>query len=90
MHAQTTAVALFNVEIEGEVYKEGSSHPWRGGTHTAIVAAESPAQAIIEVLEGLGAHGTVESEGGDMEWTAFDSERELRIRVRPVDATEEL
>lgn len=82
--------SLFDVVAEGEFYKQGSSYPWRGGTHTAVVAADSPAEAIIEVLEGLGNHGRIESEGGDTEWTVFDSERELVFRVSPVpDATKD-
>lgn len=74
---------LFDVEVTGEWYKEGSSDPWRGGTYTAVVAADSPAEAIIEVLDGLGRQGHIESESGDTDWTMFASERELAIRVKP-------
>jgi hypothetical protein len=72
----------FEVEVWGESYREGSSYPWRAGTYTAEVVAESRAEAIIEVLEGLSNHGKIRAEGGDCEWAAFDDEREMTIRVK--------
>lgn len=77
----------YEIEIVGELYKEGSSVSWVTGISTAIVAADSRAEATIEVFEGLGNHGHIEEEGGDAEWAAFEGE--LVIRVRPIDEDEE-
>jgi hypothetical protein len=81
--------ALWDVQIRGESYRGGSSDPWRAGTYTAIVEAESRAEALIEVFENLGHHGRLVEERGDCDWTIFDSERDLTIRLSLVpDATE--
>lgn len=84
VYTDSVETVLFDVVVEGEYYKDGSSDPWRGGRYEAVVAADSNAEAIIEVLDGLGESGRIESEGGDVDWAMFAQERELVIRISPV------
>lgn len=76
----------YNVTFEGGYYKEGSSDPWKGGTYTAVVEAESQIEAILETVTALGQYGQIVSSDGDTDWTVFDDECELLIRVKLVQA----
>lgn len=74
------------VTVTGAFYREGSSNPWRGGTYTAEVVAESRPLAILEVMSGLSEHGKIRAEGGDCDWTVFDEEQEMTISVAALDS----